>query len=159
MRSRIYVRGYVRRSVRRSVRPSFRRSHTSWISEKYDISTKIEPNSTKNIKLCHLKDNSETSTRADRQNAFDVWTPSDLFIYHCSVLMQNRNHVFRTRLRKRSCLSVCQSVCMSFKLFFLTNNFVDIEKKEYTNDRRQQRQQQQPQQQPQQQYQVMKKHL
>ena len=29
----------------------------------------------------HLKDNSETSTRADRQNASDVWTPLDLFIF------------------------------------------------------------------------------
>ena len=40
--------------------------------EKSEISTKIEKNSTMNMKLYSLKDNSETSTRADRQNASDV---------------------------------------------------------------------------------------
>ena len=39
----------------------------------------MEQNSTKNMKQYHLKDNSVTSTRADRQNASDVWTPSDSF--------------------------------------------------------------------------------
>ena len=72
MRSRISIRGCVRRSVRPSVRPL----HTSWISAKW---AEFEQNSIRKIKLCHLKDNSETSTLADRQNASDVWTLSDLF--------------------------------------------------------------------------------
>ena len=32
----------------------------------------------KNMKLYHLKDNSEASTQAEHQNASDIWTPSDL---------------------------------------------------------------------------------
>ena len=48
-----------------SVRPSVRPSHTNWIFEKSDISTKVEQKSTKNMKLYYLKDNYETSTRAE----------------------------------------------------------------------------------------------
>ena len=88
MRSRISIRRYVRpsvcRSVRLSVRPSVQPSVTDELNfwyEKSNISTKMEQNSTKNMKLYHLRDNSETSTWADRQNASDVWTPSDLFLY------------------------------------------------------------------------------
>ena len=81
MRSRISIRGYVRRSVRPSVRPSVgpsvRPSHTSWISEKW---ADFEQNSVRNMRLCHLKDNSETSTLADRQNASVVWTLFNLFV-------------------------------------------------------------------------------
>ena len=60
MRSRISIRG----CVRRSVGPSVRRSHTSWISEKW---AEFEQNSIRNKKVCHLKDYSKTSTRAVRQ--------------------------------------------------------------------------------------------
>ena len=63
-----------------SVLPSVRWSHTSWIFENSDSLIKMEQNSTKNMKLYHLKNNSEKSTRADRQNAFDVWTLSDLLL-------------------------------------------------------------------------------
>ena len=70
-------------SVGRSVGPSVRWSHTSWSFGKFDILTKMEQNSTGNMKLYYLKDNLkdnlETSTRADRQNSSDVWTPSDSF--------------------------------------------------------------------------------
>ena len=40
------------------------------------------------MKLYHLKDNSETGPRADRQSASDVWTPSDLFFHlkGCSLV-------------------------------------------------------------------------
>ena len=55
-------------SIRGSVRPSVRQSHTMWISEK---GAEFEQNITRNIKL-HLKDDSETSASADRQNASDV---------------------------------------------------------------------------------------
>ena len=68
---------FVGRSVRLSVRLSVTHKLNFWKSN--DL-TKIEQNSTKNMKLFHLKDNSETSTQADRQNASDVWTPSDLFL-------------------------------------------------------------------------------
>ena len=75
MRSRISIRG--------CVCPSVLPSHTSWISKKW---TEFEQNSIRNIKLGYLKtiqrlfrDISETSTLADRQNASDVWTLSDLF--------------------------------------------------------------------------------
>ena len=51
-------------SVGPSVRPSVRRSHSSWISEKW---AKFEQNSIRNKKVCHLKDYSKTSTRAVRQ--------------------------------------------------------------------------------------------
>ena len=61
----------VRPSVGPSVGPSVRPSHTSWISEKW---ADFEQNSVRNMRLCHLKDNSETSTLADRQNASVVWT-------------------------------------------------------------------------------------
>ena len=40
----------------------------------------MEQNSIENMKLYHMEDNSETSTRADRQNASHVWTPSDFLI-------------------------------------------------------------------------------
>ena len=48
------------------------------------------------MKLCHLKDNSKTSTRAVRQNASVVRTLSDLFVFFffysgpqcCVVLLQ-----------------------------------------------------------------------
>ena len=39
----------------------------------------MEQNSTKNMELYHLKDKSETITRADRQNVSYVSTPPDLF--------------------------------------------------------------------------------
>ena len=44
------------------------------------------------MKLFHLKDDSETSTRADRQNASDVWPPSDLF-FTFSFSFQMRLHI------------------------------------------------------------------
>ena len=88
MRTRISIGGYVR--------PAGRPSH------KFDIGkilTKMEQNSTKNIKLYHLKDNLETSTLADRQNASDVWTPSDLLIgllsarWCCSTEIDRKNRL------------------------------------------------------------------
>ena len=85
MRSRISIRGCVCPSVGPSVRPSVcrsvRPSHTSWISEKW---AHFEQNSIRNMKLCHLKDNSETSTRANRQNASVVRTLFDLFSHFLS---------------------------------------------------------------------------
>ena len=59
---------------------SVSQSHTSWISEKSNISTIMEWDSTKNMKLNHFKDNSERSTQADRQMASDVLIPSYLFV-------------------------------------------------------------------------------
>ena len=50
--------------VRPSVGLSVGRSHTSWISERW---AKFEQNSIRNKKVCHLKDDSKTSTRAVRQ--------------------------------------------------------------------------------------------
>ena len=41
--------------------------------------TEFEQNSNRNMKLYHQKDNKETSTQADCQNASYVWTLSDLF--------------------------------------------------------------------------------
>ena len=73
MRSSICIRG--------CVRPSVHPSRTSWISENWDIWAEIEQNSIEIMKLCHFKDYSGTSTRAERQNASDVWTPTDLFFY------------------------------------------------------------------------------
>ena len=68
MRSCISIRGCVRPSVRpsigRSVHPSVRRSHMSWISEKW---AEFEQTSIRNKKVCHLKDNSKTCTRAVHQ--------------------------------------------------------------------------------------------
>ena len=64
-------------SVRPSVGPSVRPSHTSWISEKW---AEFEQNSIRNKKVCHLKGDSKTSTRAIRQNASVVRTPFDLFV-------------------------------------------------------------------------------
>ena len=60
-----------------SVRPSVRLSRTSWISENW---TEFEQNSTttRDMNLRHIKDNSETSMRADRQNASDVWILSKI---------------------------------------------------------------------------------
>ena len=68
----------VRPSVRPSVRRSIRRSHTSWNFEKW---AEFEQNSIRNIKLCHLKDDSKTSTRAVNQNASVVRTLFDLFFF------------------------------------------------------------------------------
>ena len=62
MRSRISIRGCVRRSVCRSVPVG--PSHTRSISEKW---AKSEQNSIRNKKVCHLKDDSKTSTWAVRQ--------------------------------------------------------------------------------------------
>ena len=59
-------------SVGRSVRPS----HTSWISEK---GAEFEQNSIRNKKVCHLKDDSKTSTQAVSENASIVRTLFDLF--------------------------------------------------------------------------------
>ena len=106
MRSRISIRGSVRPSVRPSVRrsvrpsvgPSVRRSvrpsvgpsvgpsHTSWISEKW---AEFEQNSIRNKKVCHLEDDSKTSTRAVSQNASVVRTLFDLF-YTCLDGLQKR---------------------------------------------------------------------
>ena len=60
-----------------SVRPSVRPLHTSWIFEKF---AKFEQNSIRNKKVCHLEDDSKTSTRAGSQNASVVRTLFDLFI-------------------------------------------------------------------------------
>ena len=100
--------------IRRSVSLSVCRSHTSWISEISNILTK---NSTKNMKLYHLKDNSETSTRADRQNASDVWTPSDLFL---SFLFF---HAFCRSFFLSSYHSFFLSFHHSFFLFFVLSLF------------------------------------
>ena len=48
-------------------------------SVKSNISAKMEQNSAKNMKPYYLKDNSETSTRADRQNASDVRLVTNIF--------------------------------------------------------------------------------
>ena len=56
-----------------SVRRSVHRSQTSWISANW---VEFEQNSIRNMKLYHQKENSEKSTRADRQNASVVWTVS-----------------------------------------------------------------------------------
>ena len=69
MRSRISMRGWVRRTVRRSVRPS----HMSEISEKSDVLTEMEQNSTKNMKLYHLKDNSDISTQCLNSFSLGLW--------------------------------------------------------------------------------------
>ena len=70
------VRPSIGPSVHRSVRPLVRRSHSSWISEKL---AEFEQNSIRNKKVCHLKDDSKTSTRAVSQNASVVRTLFDLF--------------------------------------------------------------------------------
>ena len=80
MRSRISIRGYVCLSVRPSVDPLVRQSHMSWIFKKWDFWAEIEQNSLRNMKHCYLKDDSETSTLADPQNASYVWTLSDLLL-------------------------------------------------------------------------------
>jgi len=54
------------------VRQLVRLSHTSRTSEKSNILTKMEQKSIENMELYHLKDNSWTSMRADRQIASDV---------------------------------------------------------------------------------------
>ena len=98
MRSRISIRGYVRPSVRpsvgRSVRPSVGHTRVEFLIYRLkwnkialrtwyqghleDIKAKIEQKSriTRNY---HLRDHLKTSTRADRQDASYVCTPSDLF--------------------------------------------------------------------------------
>ena len=65
----------VRPSVRRSVRLSVGRSHMSWISNKW---AEFEQHSIRNMRICHKKDDSKTSTRAVRQNASVVQTLFDL---------------------------------------------------------------------------------
>ena len=65
-------------SVNLSLDPLVSLSHTGWISKKW---VDFEQNSTKNKKLYYLKDNSRTSMRADRQNASDVCTLTDLLSY------------------------------------------------------------------------------
>ena len=75
MRSRISIRG--------CVRPSVCRSHTSWFSEKW---AEFEQNCSRNIELAHFKDNSETSTRADRQTASDIWALSLSDLVFASLL-------------------------------------------------------------------------
>ena len=85
MRSRISIRVYVRPLVGLSLDPFVGPSHTSWISQKSNILTKMKQNSITNMKLFHLKDNSVTSSCADRQNASDVWTPSDL-LFQSTIL-------------------------------------------------------------------------
>ena len=52
---------FARGCVRQLVGPSVRRSLSSWISEEW---AKFEQNVIRNMKLCHLKDDLETSTRA-----------------------------------------------------------------------------------------------
>ena len=103
MRSRISIRGCVRPSVRRSVcrsvRPSVRPSvgHTrveflifrlkwnkialrTWCYATWR-SLMLKLNKRASITWnYHFRDHLNTSTRADRQNASYVWTPSDLFM-------------------------------------------------------------------------------
>ena len=73
--SHLYKRVYL------SVCPSVRPLHTSWIFEKF---AEIEQNSIRNKKICHLKDDSKTNTRAVFQNASVVRTLFDLFYNHRS---------------------------------------------------------------------------
>ena len=80
--------------VCRSVGPSVRRSHTSWISKKSDILTKMEQDSIKNTKLYHLTDSLEISMLADRQNASDVWTPLDLLLFFATKRKWNKIKAF-----------------------------------------------------------------
>ena len=62
------------------MRPSVRPSSWSWIWKKAFLGW-FWPKNIRNIKLCHQKDDSETSTRSNRQNASVVWkTLSDLFL-------------------------------------------------------------------------------
>ena len=73
----VSVRQSVCRSIRPSVGRSIPRSHNSWISEKW---AEFEQNSIRNEIVCHLKDNSKTSTRAVCENASVVRTLFDLLL-------------------------------------------------------------------------------
>ena len=73
------VRGCVRPSVFRSNGPLVRRPiRLTRVSQKSDIRVKIEQKNIKNTKRYRSKDYTKISTRAERQNATDVGTPSDL---------------------------------------------------------------------------------
>ena len=107
MRSPISIRGYVHPSVCPSVGPSVCKSHMSWISGNSNILTNMEQNSAKNTILYLMKENSERSMQADRQNTSDVFTPSDLFFWSSwnrkwrDTIGQNRK-----KLRKNSYLII-----------------------------------------------------
>ena len=63
------------------------------ISEKYDFRAEYKQNSIKTWNKTIMKDNWETSTQADRQNASDVWTPSDLLKLRDSLDMDDDTFV------------------------------------------------------------------
>ena len=63
-------------SVRSPVGLSVDRSHTGRIPKKYDLQAEFVLKINQNVSF--LKDNSDINSQADRQNAFDVRTESDL---------------------------------------------------------------------------------
>ena len=79
MRFRICIRGRVRPSVRPSIRLSVGRSVTHELN--FWEKAEFEQNSTSNMKLCHLKEVSRTSTRA-RIARMHVWSN---FSQTCSI--------------------------------------------------------------------------
>ena len=87
----------IRGCVRPSVGPSVGPSHTSWISEKR---AEFEQNSIRNKKVCHLENESKTSTRAVSQNASVVRTLFDLFI---SIMIDKDRRILRqSGIQKRA---------------------------------------------------------
>lgn len=86
-------------SVHRSVGPSVSLSHT--IFEKFDISTKMEQNSIKNMKICHLHDNSETNTRADRQKESDARTSPFFCHFYGWLALDSWFHVYFFSISKQ----------------------------------------------------------
>ena len=84
-----------------SVFPLVPWSHMSSISEKSNISTLMEQNTTKNMKLYHLKGNWETSARADCKNKSAVWTPSDLLLGLRKQILQDE--LFSERVGTSKC--------------------------------------------------------
>ena len=73
----------------------------SSISEKSNISTLMEQNTTKNIKLYHFKGKSETSARADGKNEYVVWTPSDSLLGLRKQILQDK--LFSERVGTAKC--------------------------------------------------------
>ena len=88
-------------------------SHTTWISEKWDVRAEFEQNSIRDMKLCHKKDHSDTNTQADRHNLRS--TPgkdSPVAMCCCLALAFRRLSLITWLLTRRSrCFCSRRSFC------------------------------------------------
>ena len=78
------------------------------------------------MKLYHLKNKSETSTRADRQNVFDVRTPSDLFVKSFDYSSQAQLWLTRSSLTFLRCNCDNWTLVPCEIIFALWDSLVDV---------------------------------